>query len=355
MNKTLLPNIWQDINIASCIDDQDIEIVDLAKRKKVLEVCNHPKFMTDPTFLGYNGQTGYCGIHHPTALTVDLKGVHNLGLIQFLLNDPEEDYCHGDNERKYYFRVLVADDYTQESSGNEAPCKNLIEWKVLYDSQHCGYRNWQFIHIESGIKARFIRLHCIYNDKNPGFHIVRLRAYNTEVANAIDYDMLRTKLHEKNQDGRIIDQHNLSQIIKVNCNNIVTEIGDGFPLSKRIYDIANLTRQIADSSKNYLQYFIEDKYLSGINSTVTDVLEAKRVGNKVNINAEDMDKILTSIADDISIMEKNSRGMKRVIVDPINLLLDSGNRADLIWTIVSIVLMIIPWLLLYFKSHYNIF
>ncbi len=348
--------MWQDVDISSFISNQDIDITDLAQHKKVLEVCNHPKFMTDPTFLGYNGQTGYCGIHHPTALTVDLKSAHNIGLIQFLLNDPDEDFCHGDNERKYYFRVLVADDYTQQSSNNNAPNKNMIEWKVLYDSQHCGYRNWQFIHIESGIKARFIRLHCIYNDKNQGFHIVRLRAYTKEVANAVDYNMLRTKLHEKNQDGQIIDRHNLSQIISVNCDNVVTEIGDGFPLSKRIYDIANLTRQIADSSsRNFLQYFIEDKYLSGINSTVTDVLEAKRNGSKVNINAEDMDRILTSIADDISIMEKNSHGMKRVIVDPINLLLDSSNRTDLIWTIISIVLMVIPWLLLYFNLHTNIF
>lgn len=318
MKYKVLPNVNQDINISDYLEN-NIDVKDYAQGKKVLELCNHPEQLTDDEFIGYNGQLGYCGTHHPTYLTIDLDKSCNVGLIQFLLFDPEEDYNHGPNERKYHFRVLVADDYISEKKVVD---KDTIKWKVLYDSCHKGVRNWQIIHIQNGIQTRFIRIHCMYNQKNAGFHIVRLRVYCKEVASEINYELLQNAINK-------IDNNNLAQIIHINANTLVTEIGDGFPLSKRLYDLANLTSQISSKNKRYLQFNIEDKYFKGINYAVTSVLESKRKdSNKINIDGEDINNIFTSIANDMQIMERNSDGMKRIILDPVSITLTKGYKSD---------------------------
>lgn len=342
-------NEQQNIDIRDLISS-DITAEDYAAGKNVLELCNHPEAMTKEAWNGYDGKKEYCGTHHPNSLTVDLKDTYDIGLIQFLLFDSDNDYSHTKNEdelngnkveRLYHYRVLVADDYTQLSTNNDIQSKSEIEWKVIYDSKRQGYRNWQFIHVEGGIKARFIRLHCIFNHKNAGFHIVRLRAYSKEVGNIIDYNKLHSKLKECDKGG-------YSQIIKVQTENITNEIGDGFPLSKRIYDLANLTYHIAQSAekRKYLQFNIDKDKLIGINSTVTNVLEAKTYNNNmVNITCEDINKCFISIADDITVMEKNSNGMRRLVLDPIAISLDKGNKSDKKWNIFSIVLAVIPWVI----------
>ena len=346
-------NEWQNIDIKDVVGS-NIEVEDYAVGKNILELCNHPEAMTKKAWNGYDGKSEYCGTHHPNSLTVDLKDTYDIGLIQFLLFDSENDYSHTKNEdgskdkveRLYHYRVLIADDYTRLTTNDEIHSKSEIKWKVIYDSKRQGYRNWQFLHIEQGIKARFIRLHCVFNQKNAGFHIVRLRAYSKEVGNSIDYNMLHDKLKECDKNG-------YSQLIKVSTENITTEIGDGFPLSKRIYDLANLTYQIAQSAekKKYLQFNIDKEKLTGINSTVTSVLEAKTYKNNiVNITCEDINKCFISIADDITVMEKNSNGMRRLVLDPIAISLDKGNKFDKIWNIISIVLAIIPWIILFLRK-----
>ena len=71
-------------------------VLDLAAQKPVLELCNHYEQLTDPEFRGYDGKSGYCGVHAPASLTIDLGEVgadeeRELGLVQLLLFDPIVD------------------------------------------------------------------------------------------------------------------------------------------------------------------------------------------------------------------------------------------------------------------------
>ena len=344
----------QNINIETFLT-QNIKADDFAENQNVLELCNHPKELTKKAYNGYNGVSGYCGIHAPAYLTIDLGRERQVGLIQLLLMDLVEDMNHGKKERLYYFRILTAEDYTRTATD-----KDKIKWSVLYDSQHCGYRNWQFIHVTKGIKARFIRIHCIHNNKNNGFHVVRLRVYSDVVADAVNYDEIHRYLHKPEVQYRntviACDRDNLSQIIHIEPQMIETEIGDGFPLSKRIYDTTNLIKQIVDEDNHkadFLQFNFEDRFLSGINSTITAELEGNRVeGNKhlVNIELSKIHTILTSMADDVAVVEQHGNGMERVLLDPINLTLDKGNKTDILLTILSIVFMIIPCIIYFFPN-----
>lgn len=172
--------------------DVRIEGIDLAAGKSVLELCNHNEQLTNADFDGYNGQSGYCGVHVPAYLTIDLGQEYNIGLVQFLLFDPIEDTNHGAGERGYSYRVLVAEDFSSTLDKDE------WEWRVLCDCGRDWCRNWQFIHIPKGVeKVRYIRIHCMDSRKNKGFHIVRLRVYDVETANAVNYkaliDSMRTK------------------------------------------------------------------------------------------------------------------------------------------------------------------
>ena len=337
----------QNINIKDFVPKTS-RIVDLASSKRILEICNHPKEITKDEFDGYDGKQGYCGIHCPAYITVDLGASYNIGLIQFLLMDLPEDNNEGAKERKYYFRVLVSD-YSEDKIID----KDHIEWKVLYDSNGCGYRNWQFFRVSDGVKARFVRIHCLHNDKNKGFHIVRLRVYEKEIADIIDYNKIKQRLITPDNEYYIIDKYNLSQIIEISNDNIYMEIGDGFPLSKRIYDMTNLLEQISENeiAKGILELNIEDRYLKNINKTVCDILTRSDDNDNVNkiihISSDDIVQILSSIGDDIYVVENNSDGMERIVLDPVNIKLNRSNKGSIFWNILSLVTLIL-WVILYF-------
>lgn len=343
----------QNVDIRDFLTDERIKADDLACGRNVLELCNHPEQLTRKEFDGYDGTGGYCGVHTPSYLTIDLGQERSVGLIQMMLMDQLCDNNHGERERLYYYRVLATDDYTDNSTD-----KDKILWKVLYDSGSCGYRNWQFIHIGSGMKIRFIRIHCVGNHKNGGFHVVRLRVFSPEVAAAVDYDRIRSVLSTPSiplDDGRTVapDPAGLSQIIKVDAADAPVEIGDGFPLSKRIYDMTNLIKQIVDDKndrKDFLQFNFNDEILKGINSVIAEELEAYRDGpHQINLTLDKIYVILMSMVEDIAVVEKHGRGMQRVVLEPVNFTLNKSNRLDMFWTVVSIVFMIIPLLVLWLR------
>jgi len=375
-------NRCQAVDLSDFCELPHDEIRDLAADKPVLELCNHYEQLTAPRFDGYDGKSGYCGVHAPACLTVDLGAPapderRDIGLIRFLLFDSVADNNHGDRERLYYYRVLVAEDFASERRDKDA-----WEWRVVADCTARGTRNWQFIHIPDGLqRIRYIRIHCVASLKNGGFHIVRLNAYSPAVAEAVDYGRLMTCLREKpavpGPDGALhpIDPCAKAQYIRAE-GPAVTEIGDGFPLSKRIYDTMNFIQLIADRDarirqiigeahrsirrsdsrgeareaalKQGMTFTIERRYLEGINTTISKKIEAYRCeagSDLIRLDWRNIYQILASIADDIAIVEKDPKNMERVVLDPVNGQLDEGYRQDLSSFYWSIFAMVLPYLL----------
>lgn len=361
------------------------EPLDMAAQKPVLELCNHYEQLTDPDFGGYDGKSGYCGVHAPASLTIDLGEIapdeeRELGLVQLLLFDPIVDTNHGakNAERRYHYRLLVAEDFASKQTD-----KDLWEWKLLFDSQRTGWcRNWQFIRLKEGLKGiRYIRIHCMAGLKNSGFHIVRLRAYSKRVADAVDFERLRHHLQQEpcvpTPSGAMIpiDPAGAMLDYTVEPARIEIESGDGFPLSKRIYDTMNFIQLIADREQEQAEqiaravkqqtrlgshkhgitveqpgmtFTIDRRYLDGINTTIAKKVEAFRDPenpNLVQLDWRNIYQILASIADDIAIVERDPKNMERVVLDPVNAQLDKGNREDTAAFWWSLVAMLIPYVL----------
>lgn len=64
-------------------------------------------------------------------------------------------------------------------------------------------------------------------------------------------------------------------------------------------------------------------------------------GSKVNLKTADFCRILDSIAEDFAIIERNSDGTRRIVLDPVCVKLKNGNT----WGIISIVLTVLFFLL----------
>jgi hypothetical protein len=390
--------------------DVRIEGTDLAAGKSVLELCNHNEQLTAPLFEGYNGQSGYCGVHVPAYLTIDLGREYNIGLVQFLLFDPIEDTNHGVGERGYSYRILAAGDFSSTLDKDE------WAWRVVCDRGRDWCRNWQFIHIPEGVaKVRYIRIHCMDSRKNKGFHIVRLRVYDVETANAVDYEALikslRTEkvvpcpdqsyypiadfctdlgiatpecfiqsldahfvsgdqqraaireLHAKAgallqtlstaeiekqlQKDKItaepllqpIDPNGQARYIQVVPREIQYEIGDGFPLSKRLHDTMNLARLMAKENRNDTSFEIEKRYLQGINSIISKKIDHDN-NKTTSIDCDTIYQILDSIADDIELIEQDPKNTERIFLDPVNVQLETSNKQNIIMLILTILALI---------------
>lgn len=377
----IVGNKFQDIeDITEYLDVQDLSIGDienLAQSKNnialIKELCNHPEMATQKGLYtefngryGYTGTYGYCGTHHPTYLTLDLGRNVNIGVIMFLLWDDLKDWNHGQEERRYFYRLLVAEDSSDKQSYETD--RDSIKWTVLYDSEHSGYRNWQIFRIvnEGGIRARYIRIHCVYNPKNNGFNVVRIRVYGPVVSKHLDTTKLYNALHEnivyerkKGRDkycedstGKRLtyevarDPSGLSQIIEVHLTNETPiEIGDGAPLSKRIYDVSNVMHRV-ETKNLFTSFDVEKESLDGINQIVRGTLrESEYDRTKYRIDTqEDVENIIRSIACDIEIIEKNSDGIERIIINPVNLNLRNSEWVNvgiifLSWVITGIPLV----------------
>ena len=388
-----------------------IEGIDLAQEKTVLELCNHYEQLTAATFEGYNGHSGYCGVHAPAYLTIDLGDTHEIGLIQFMLFDPIEDTNHGAGERGYFYRILVA---SGDNLGSQD--KDEWEWRVLCDSGREWRRNWQFIHIPEGVQdVRYVRIHCMDGKKNKGFHIVRLRVYDKETANKVDYEQLITKMQtepvvpcpdrsyypiadfcadlgvvkpsdfeqrltptrvdaeqrtadihalhaalgplfnelnsakieERLDPKKVVNKHALQPIdpaqkaryIRVESADIQMEIGDGFPLSKRLHDTMNLARLMAKKDQDQSSFTIDKRYLQGINTIIS-----KRIDHDdkttTDIDCNTIYQILDSIADDIELIEQDPKNTERIFLDPVNAQLTTSNKQNVVMLILTILALV---------------
>lgn len=277
-----------------------------------------------------------------------------------------KDWNHGQEERRYFYRLLVAEDSSDKQSYETD--RDSIKWTVLYDSEHAGYRNWQIFRIvnEGGIRARYIRIHCVYNPKNNGFNVVRIRVYGPVVSRHLNTVKLYNALHEKIAYERKIgrdkycegptgkrltydvarDSSGLSQIIEVSLSkDTQIEIGDGAPLSKRIYDVSNVMHRV-ETKNLFTSFDVEKESLDGINQIVRRTLRVSECDKtKYRIDTqEDVENIIRSIASDIEIIEKNSDGIERIIINPVNLNLRNSEWVNvgiifLSWVITGIPLV----------------
>lgn len=373
----------QEIDLASFCALPPAEIRDLAAEKPVLELCNHYEQLTMPRFEGYDGKSGYCGVHTPACLTVDLGAAREIGLVAFLLFDPVVDNNHGEAgaQRLYHYRLLAAEDFASRTVD-----KDEWEWQVLCDRTGDPCRNWQFIHIPQGLRGiRYLRIHCVAGRKNSGFHIVRLRAYSAAAGDAVDYERLlhhlRTEPLVPTPGGGLqpIDPCGYARRIEVDRRNLSVETGDGFPLSKRIYDTMNFIQLIADREKQFRERIgqvlaglpgdepdepaarpqgmvlrIERRHLEGINATISKKVEAYRSPNgdgTVELDWRSVYQILASIADDIAIVERDPKNTERVLLDPVNTRLADGNRKDIQALFYSVFAMIFPYLVRLFVTR----
>lgn len=199
---------------------------DLAFGCPVMELCNHPEFLTDGTE-DYGGndkeRPGYLGIHWPAFITVDLGRPQTVGAVCFKLwdwDDPLNKAPWSEENKKmlYAYRLLVSEDRQK--------------WKVLHDCAELGEesrfrRGWQRFSFQPET-VRFIRIHCLRNLRNSGFHIVKLRAFASA-----DNAFFRSP-----EPG--------AEYSRELSGPPPVEIGDGTPLSVRLLNLAGQIQEIRD-------------------------------------------------------------------------------------------------------------
>ena len=200
---------------------------DFASGKPVMELCNHPEYLTDAT-AEYGGndrdKPGYLGTHWPAFVTVDLLAEKKVGAICFKLWDWEDpankDPKKGKSQNmRYAYRLMVSGDRRK--------------WTVLFDSakppsgkESDKFRKgWQCFSFEPR-DIRFIRIHGLRNLRNSGFHVVKLKAFANASA---DFFQERTKE---------------VPCLKIEKKDELTENGDGTPLPFRLINFAGQIQEI---------------------------------------------------------------------------------------------------------------
>lgn len=232
---------------------------DLAFGKPVMESCNHPEYLTNATICyGDNEKKGYLGTHWPNFVTVDLLKIKKVGAISFKLWDWEDPNNKDSDKSKkkdmqYAYRLLVS--------------KDLVNWTILFDcadiknSINRFKKGWQYF-IFNPIKIRYIRIHCLRNKLNSGFHIVKLNAFkNAKIATEIA---------------------NFTNPIK--CHDNIKEIYDGAPLSYKLRNIAGQIQSISSLVNERTEDTSCLEFFSGLDSAslFKKAHEVEAVESKIN-------------------------------------------------------------------------
>lgn len=185
---------------------------------EVLEYCNHPEQMLQD-HVEYNGKTGYCGIHVPAFVTVDLLRSVPIRELSFLLwdyLDPNNtDAEKAKKERmRYAYRVLTSED--------------RVVWNVIEDSLDDYRRGWQVFTFATPLTARYVRIHALNNLQNSGFHIVRLHVL----------DQIRSSREVAPSFCKEIHEPAFER-----------EVGDQYPLSNQLMDLSERVHRVISGAK----------------------------------------------------------------------------------------------------------
>lgn len=293
--------------------------------KRVLEECNTPEAMLDGNYKTFDGTIGYCGVHVPAYLTIDLGKNHPIGYIRFLLmNRGKDDTNHGVAQREYFYRMLVSEDTPHINSATK--------WHVIYDTCGKGYVDWQCFTLSEPMQVRYIRIHAIENRKNNGFHIIQFEAYERPV-----------ELHE----GEVAALN-----VSVDTSKMECEIGDGMPLFKKLNDISGLITTIMrdELGRSYLQMNVPEGSMPLMSKSVLNTMRYDAESKCYNVQGYDMEKIISNFANDIKVLERNSDGIERAVISPVQAEMTESRRRNTPWTIwgfvsgvISIVLAVLAW------------
>lgn len=246
-------------------------MANIALNKKILEDWMHPEELTNGNYTDYTGIKGHTATHWPKNLTIDLEDVYEIEMIRFLLWDKDA--------RMYKYRLLTSTD-----------CQN---WIVHFDSSDGGYKGWQEFLFEPKVKMRFIRLHCMWNSLNGGFHVVQLQAYDKDPEN------INANLNNK-------------RIIYSSVDKMQFEQGNGLPLTEQI-----------DSLINDLSSLINK-------STLINPAPFNYLINSLRIKTNDL-----------GALERSLDAIRREIINPVQAELSLGNKLGKWGAIVGIAGLVV--------------
>jgi len=231
-------------------------MANLALGKKIIEDWYSPEEVTNGNFQNFTGSKGFTSTHWPKNLTLDLENIYEIETIRFLLWNKDA--------RMYKYRLLTSE--------------NAVDWIVHFDSHDGGYKGWQEFQFHEKLKMKYIRLHCMWNSMNGGFHIVELQAYDKDT-----------------EDINIILDN--KRIISSKSNVIEIEHGSGLPLTEQMNSLTN---------------------------TLEKILQDNQI-----INPGPFNKIIDSFrmqTNDIQALEKSIDSIRREIISPVKKELEEGKR-----------------------------
>ena len=159
--------------------------------------------VTDGKISGYTGSIGFCEFQWPNYLTIDLEDLHVIKNIRFLLWDGlgSGGVRH---HRNYFYRLLTSKDHKI--------------WEVIFDTMQEGFNGWQMFSFPSGIEARYVRIHGLWNSANSSFHMIELQVHDDDPPEIeAEYTLERTintdAIHSEDGDALPIE-HNAQILIK---------------------------------------------------------------------------------------------------------------------------------------------
>lgn len=191
-------------------------MANIALRKKIIEKdWVRPEELTDNNIDVYSTHKGFTEAVWPKNLTLDLENVFKIETIRFLLWDRDH--------RIYKYRLLTS--------------VNFKEWNVHYDSFDKGYSGWQEFNFINKINVRYIRIHCVWNSVNEGFHIVQLQAFDEDtppISNVANKKNIRT--NEVDEEKEIGSGLSLTQQMKTLIDNLEQIIKDSALINPKPFE-----------------------------------------------------------------------------------------------------------------------
>lgn len=246
-------------------------MANVALNKKIEENWwRRPEELTNGIILEYDDTNGFAEAIWPNILTLDLEKEYEISVIRFLLWDGRGNLANKKSERIYKYRLLVSTDHRN--------------WLVVYDTYDKGYNGWQEFIFNEIIKIRYIRLHCLYNSANTGFHIIEIEAHD-ELPPLLDAGIPFTKT--------------------IFPDNLEIETKDGLPISIKVQSIFEDLEKIQQDNKSILN---SERFL--------DIIQS-----------------IKNVYNDIEPIERGIQAIRNQIIVPVKKELVYGNKISR-WSIV---------------------